>query len=102
MASEISFSKGSAQYNFVENDLKTAAANPNIKWIIVGGKISNANVDKNMYEVKGTMNYDYLCGQNNNLNYQISITGNCGGNGSIRFESSREISGQTLTGNVTC
>ena len=35
MASEISFSKGSAQYNFVENDLKTAAANPNIKWIIV-------------------------------------------------------------------
>ena len=35
IASEISFSKGSAQYNFVENDLKTAAANPNIKWIIV-------------------------------------------------------------------
>lgn len=35
MASELSFSKGSAQYNFVENDLKTAAANPNIKWIIV-------------------------------------------------------------------
>jgi hypothetical protein len=35
MASEITFSKGSAQYNFVENDLKTAAANPNIKWIIV-------------------------------------------------------------------
>lgn len=35
MATEISFSKGSAQYNFVENDLKTAAANPNIKWIIV-------------------------------------------------------------------
>lgn len=68
----------------------------------VGGKISNANVDENMYEVKGTMNYDYLCGQNNNLNYQISITGNCGGNGSIRFESSREISGQSLTGNVTC
>ena len=25
MASEITFSKGSAQYNFVENDLKTAA-----------------------------------------------------------------------------
>ena len=41
MASEISFTKGSArckgsaQYNFVENDLKTAAPNPNIKWIIV-------------------------------------------------------------------
>ena len=35
MASELSFSKGSAQYTFVENDLKTAAANPNIKWIIV-------------------------------------------------------------------
>jgi hypothetical protein len=35
MASEISFSKGSAQYTFVDNDLKKAAANPNIKWIIV-------------------------------------------------------------------
>jgi hypothetical protein len=35
MASEISFSKGSAQYTSIENDLKTAAANPNIKWIIV-------------------------------------------------------------------
>jgi hypothetical protein len=35
VASELSFSKGSAQYTFVENDLKTAAANPNIKWIIV-------------------------------------------------------------------
>jgi hypothetical protein len=35
MATELSFGKGSAQYNFVDNDLKTAAANPNIKWIIV-------------------------------------------------------------------
>jgi hypothetical protein len=35
MATELSFGKGSVQYNFVENDLKTAAANPNIKWIIV-------------------------------------------------------------------
>ena len=35
MASELSSSKGSAQYTFVENDLKTAVPNPNIKWIIV-------------------------------------------------------------------
>jgi hypothetical protein len=35
MATELSFGKGSAQYNFVDNDLKTAAADPNIKWIIV-------------------------------------------------------------------
>jgi hypothetical protein len=35
MATELSFGKGSAQYNFVDNDLKTAATNPNIKWIIV-------------------------------------------------------------------
>ena len=68
----------------------------------VGGKISNAKIDKNMFEVKGTMNYDYLCGQKNNLDYEISINGNCGENGTIRFESSNEISSQTLTGNVTC
>lgn len=35
MATELSFKKGSSQYNFVDNDLKTAAADPNIKWIIV-------------------------------------------------------------------
>jgi hypothetical protein len=35
MATELSFGKGSAQYNFVDNDLRTAAANPNIQWIIV-------------------------------------------------------------------
>jgi len=35
MATELSYSKGSAQYNFVLNDLKTAAANTNIKFIIV-------------------------------------------------------------------
>ncbi|HVD36987.1 MAG TPA: metallophosphoesterase [Nitrososphaeraceae archaeon] len=35
MATELSFGKGSAQYNFVDNDLKSAATNPNIKWIIV-------------------------------------------------------------------
>jgi len=35
MATELSYAKGSSQYNFVVNDLKTAAANPNIKWIIV-------------------------------------------------------------------
>jgi hypothetical protein len=31
----VSFSSGSAQYNFVINDLKTASQNPNINWIIV-------------------------------------------------------------------
>ncbi len=30
-----SFSSGSAQYNFVTNDLQSASQNPNIKWIIV-------------------------------------------------------------------
>jgi hypothetical protein len=31
----VSFSSGSAQYNFVVNDLQTASQNPNINWIIV-------------------------------------------------------------------
>ena len=35
MATEISFSSGSAQYNFVKNDLQAASQNSNIKWIIV-------------------------------------------------------------------
>ncbi len=35
MATEISFSTSSAQYNFVKNDLAAASTNPNIKWIIV-------------------------------------------------------------------
>ena len=47
MATEISYSKGSAQYTFVDNDLKTAAANPNIKWIIV-------NYHKPMYTSPNT------------------------------------------------
>ena len=47
MATEISYSKGSAQYTFVENDLKTAAADPNIKWIIV-------NYHKPMYTSPNT------------------------------------------------
>jgi hypothetical protein len=68
----------------------------------VGGKISNVKVDKNMFEVKGTMNYDYLCAKKNNLNYEISITGNCGGNGTITFKSSSEISSHNFTGSVTC
>jgi len=32
---KVSFSSGSAQYNFVINDLQTASQNPNINWIIV-------------------------------------------------------------------
>ena len=35
MATEISFSSGSAQYNFVKSDLQAASQNKNIKWIIV-------------------------------------------------------------------
>lgn len=35
MATEQSYSVGSAQYNFVKADLEAAAANSNIKWIIV-------------------------------------------------------------------
>src|SRR5215203_5183021 len=35
MATEISYSSGSSQNVFVKNDLATAAANPNIDWIIV-------------------------------------------------------------------
>ncbi|MEP6576598.1 MAG: hypothetical protein ABJB85_09240 [Nitrososphaerota archaeon] len=55
-----------------------------------------------MFEIKGTMNYDYLCAQKNNLDYEISITGNCGGNGTITFSSSREISSHNFTGSVIC
>jgi predicted phosphodiesterase len=35
MATEISYSSGSAQNLFVKNDLASAAANPNIDWIVV-------------------------------------------------------------------
>ena len=31
----VSYSSGSAQYNFVKNDLNSASQNPNIEWIIV-------------------------------------------------------------------
>jgi hypothetical protein len=42
-----SYSSGSAQYNFVVNDLQTASQNPNIKWIIV-------NIHKQMYTSPNT------------------------------------------------
>jgi hypothetical protein len=42
-----SYSSGSAQYNFVINDLQTASQNPNIKWIIV-------NIHKQMYTSPNT------------------------------------------------
>ena len=35
MATEQSYSVGSAHYNFVKADLEAATANSNIKWIIV-------------------------------------------------------------------
>ena len=42
-----SYSSGSAQYNFVVNDLQSASQNPNIKWIIV-------NIHKQMYTSPNT------------------------------------------------
>ena len=68
----------------------------------VGGKISYAKTDNNVFEVKGTMNYDYLCAQKNNLNNEISIIGNCDRNGTIIFKSSNEITSHNFTGVVTC
>src|SRR5881628_60464 len=35
MSTEIPFATGSEQYNFVKNDLASAASNPNINWIVV-------------------------------------------------------------------
>ena len=35
MATELRYSKGSSQYNFVLDDLQKASIDPNIKWIIV-------------------------------------------------------------------
>lgn len=35
MATELSYSKGSSQYNFVVDDLQKASIDPNIKWVIV-------------------------------------------------------------------
>lgn len=68
----------------------------------IGGRISNAKIDKNMFEVKGTMNYDYLCGQKNNLDYGISIAGYCNRNDTIIFKSSNEIASHNFTGAVNC
>lgn len=31
----VSYSSGSAQYNFIKNDLNSASQNPNIEWIVV-------------------------------------------------------------------
>jgi hypothetical protein len=42
-----SYASGSAQYNFVINDLQSASQNPNIKWIIV-------NIHKQMYTSPNT------------------------------------------------
>lgn len=35
-SSEHNYQKGSEQYKFLEDDLKKARSNPNIKWIIIG------------------------------------------------------------------
>jgi hypothetical protein len=35
ISTELTFTAGSEQYNFVNNDLSTAAADPNIDWIVV-------------------------------------------------------------------
>ena len=39
----------------------------------VGGKISNANVDKNMFEVKGTMIYENNKNEKNSIFHQLEL-----------------------------
>ena len=39
----------------------------------VGGKISNANVDKNMFEVKGTMIYENHKNEKNSIFHQLEL-----------------------------
>lgn len=68
----------------------------------VGGDISEAIVNQHSFKVAGTINYDYLCSEKNDLNYKISITGNCGENTTIRYESSNELASHDFRGNATC
>jgi hypothetical protein len=67
-----------------------------------GGHISHAMVQNRTYELRGTMDYDYLCGQKGDLNYGISITGKCGLETVIRYSSSNEVSSHDFKGHVNC
>jgi hypothetical protein len=55
-----------------------------------------------MYEIKGTMNYDFLCAQKDDLNYEISITGKCGLETIIRYKSNNEVFSHDFIGHVKC
>ena len=67
-----------------------------------GGHISSAIVKNRTFEIKGTMDYDFLCGQKDGLNYGISITGKCGLETVISYRSNNEVSSHDFIGHVKC
>jgi hypothetical protein len=67
-----------------------------------GGHISHAMVQNRTFELTGTMDYDYLCAQKGDLNYEISITGKCGLETVIRYTSNNEVSSHDFIGHVNC
>lgn len=67
-----------------------------------GGAISSAKVENKTYELKGTMDYDFLCAQKEALDYGITISGKCGMESIIRFESRNEVLSRDFLGNVKC
>ena len=67
-----------------------------------GGHISSANLANRTFEIKGTMDYDFLCAQKDGLNYGISITGKCGPDTVISFRSDNEVSSHDFRGHVKC
>lgn len=67
-----------------------------------GGRISSANVENRTFELKGTMDYDFLCAQKDGLNYEISITGKCGLETVISFRSNNEVFSHDFRGHVKC
>lgn len=67
-----------------------------------GGRISSANVENRTFEIKGTMDYDFLCAQKDGLNYGISITGKCGLETVISYRSNNEVSSHDFIGHVKC
>jgi hypothetical protein len=67
-----------------------------------GGHISHAMVQNRTFELTGTMDYDYLCSQKGDLNYEISITGKCGLETVIRYTSNNEVSSHDFIGHVNC
>ena len=67
-----------------------------------GGHISHAMVQNRTFELTGTMDYDFLCAQKGDLNYEISITGKCGLETIIRYTSNNEVSSHDFKGHVNC